>query len=123
MRTLTGALPDRFRLDARARSRRPPLGRSSQTWDFDCGWSAVRADYHRPVTCGDASGRACVWFQETGAFDTDRLEAAASTLSPEELERAGRFRLARDRRDYIAAHALTRALLADCEGRPESMLA
>lgn len=64
-----------------------------------------------------------LWFQDTAAFGPDATRAAAAVLSADEGSRAARFHFERDRRDYVAAHALVRRALARCDGRPpESLL-
>ncbi len=45
--------------------------------------------------------------------DRGDLAALTRTLSPDECERAARFRFARDRFRYVAARSMLRALLAD----------
>jgi len=50
-----------------------------------------------------------LWRMETSAFSPDRWE---HLLPDAERRQAARFLHARDRRDYVAAHALTRSLLA-----------
>jgi 4'-phosphopantetheinyl transferase len=64
-----------------------------------------------------------VWFQDTSTFRTDATQAAATVLSDAERSQAARFHFERDRRDYTAAHALVRQVLARCDGRPPASLA
>lgn len=75
-----------------------------------------RSDHHSSpprVSVSDA----CVWFQESCSIEAEVLNAATDTLSSGERDRASRFHFSRDRRDYVAAHALTRELLSRCDGR------
>lgn len=62
------------------------------------------------------TGEAHVWH---AALDLPgpSLDALAESLSPQELERAARFRFERDRRRYVTAHAFLRALLGRYLGR------
>jgi 4'-phosphopantetheinyl transferase len=53
-----------------------------------------------------------VWYQHTESISLPALTAAKALLSADERARCDRLRLARDRRDYIAAHALVRLLLS-----------
>ena len=53
-----------------------------------------------------------VWVRHTGEVSPGELAAWTTVLSSAELARAERFRSTEDRRDYIAAHALTRAALS-----------
>lgn len=62
-----------------------------------------------------------VWFQDTTAFRTDAMQAA-EVLSDAEHARAALFHFERHRRDYTAAHALVRRVLAGCDGRPPASL-
>ena len=58
-----------------------------------------------------ATGAVHAHFQYTRALGADALDAAAAVLSDEERARAARFAYDRDRRDFIAAHALLRHVL------------
>jgi 4'-phosphopantetheinyl transferase len=58
------------------------------------------------------SGDVHVWYRLTGDLGDVEVERLVSQLSPEERVRCGRFRFARDRRDYAAAHALLRSSLS-----------
>lgn len=62
------------------------------------------------------------WWCATGALPDETLAKCAGLLSAAERERADRFRFARDRRDFIAAHALVRSALSAVNGRPPSQL-
>src|ERR1700733_12913050 len=53
-----------------------------------------------------------IWYHLTEALDEAGVERAAAVLSESERTRWQRFMFARDRRDYAAAHALTRAALS-----------
>jgi 4'-phosphopantetheinyl transferase len=59
-------------------------------------------------------GQVRIWYQLTEGLDEAGVERAAAVLSESERTRAQRFMFARDRRDYAAAHALTRAALSRC---------
>ena len=55
-----------------------------------------------------------VWFASPDELLDDRVAKAwADMLSADELARLGRFRFGRDRRSYLAAHALVRSALSD----------
>jgi 4'-phosphopantetheinyl transferase len=60
-----------------------------------------------------------LWSMETPGFP---IEKGLAVLDDDERGRAGRFLHARDRRDYVAAHALVRHLLAALgAGRPAAI--
>jgi 4'-phosphopantetheinyl transferase len=59
-----------------------------------------------------------LWWTIVDAPPAGLVARWLTVLDERERERAGRFRLAADRESYIAAHALTRALLSHLEGRP-----
>ena len=53
-----------------------------------------------------------IWFRATEALDAAAIAAAASVLSDDERAQFDRFHVARDARDYAAAHALLRHTLS-----------
>jgi 4'-phosphopantetheinyl transferase len=53
-----------------------------------------------------------LWCWLTGTLDRPAVDALVPVLSPDERERAARFHFDRDRRDYVAAHALVRHVLS-----------
>jgi 4'-phosphopantetheinyl transferase len=55
-----------------------------------------------------------IWYHLTEGLDQTDVARALSVLSDAERQRSQRFMFARDRRDYAAAHALTRAALSRC---------
>jgi 4'-phosphopantetheinyl transferase len=61
-----------------------------------------------------------LWWMVVEAPPPATLARWLATLDEKELARADRFRFAIDRETYIAAHALTRALLSHVEGHPPS---
>jgi 4'-phosphopantetheinyl transferase len=80
---------------------------------------AGRADDEPLAALG--AREAHVWCVATEAWDDRAIEIALATLSPDERARAGRFRFARDRCDYIAAHDLLRRSLSRYAAvRPEA---
>lgn len=56
-----------------------------------------------------------VWYSVTETLDETAVAGALALLSDEERARAARFAFARDRRDFAAAHALTRRVLSSYE--------
>lgn len=58
-----------------------------------------------------------IWFRATDALDQAAIAAAVSVLSEEERAQYLRFHIARDARDYAAAHALLRRALSLDDGR------
>ncbi len=74
-----------------------------------------------PERIEPAPGEVHVW---RAALDVEpgRAERLAALLSPDERERAGRFRFARHRSDFIAARAFLRLLLGRYTGRAPSGL-
>lgn len=62
-----------------------------------------------------------VWSRELGV-DADRLEHLARVLSPDERERAGRFRFQRDRDRFISGRGQLRELLGRYLDRPADAL-
>jgi 4'-phosphopantetheinyl transferase len=58
------------------------------------------------------SGQARAYYCDTRSLDEACVKALRGLLSDEERRRQDRFSLARDRRDYAAAHALLRIALA-----------
>jgi 4'-phosphopantetheinyl transferase len=59
-----------------------------------------------------------IWCRPTAALDAAAIAAATAMLSDDERARCGRFRFARDARDYAAAHALLRTTLSRRTDRP-----
>jgi 4'-phosphopantetheinyl transferase len=59
-----------------------------------------------------------IWFRLTQSMSAQDVEEARSMLSPEERARADRFVFERDRRDFVAAHALLRGVLSHHGGLP-----
>ena len=59
----------------------------------------------------DADGGLAVWWLATEAAKSSDVERWFRSLDREERERAARFRTDADRREFIAAHALLRAML------------
>lgn len=53
-----------------------------------------------------------VWWWRTDRLDDARLQACEAMLDDEERAQAARFVFWRDRRDYVAAHALLRMSLS-----------
>jgi 4'-phosphopantetheinyl transferase len=70
------------------------------------------------VTGGLEAGAIRAWCRLTGSCSVGAVQAALLTLSGPEQARAARFMFPEDRRDYVLAHALLRALLARCGGVP-----
>lgn len=65
-----------------------------------------------------AEGAVAVWWMAVASPPDDAVARWFAVLDEEERARADRFRFAADREIYIAAHALTRALLAAVGGLP-----
>lgn len=65
------------------------------------------------MTVGD---RVAVWWMAVDQVDDAQWAALGQGLEPHERARAARFHFDHDRRAYVAAHALGRALLADWTG-------
>lgn len=63
-----------------------------------------------------APDRVAVWWLQLDRINADEDGHLEQLLSAEESERAARFRFARDRRVYVAAHAICRGLLSYCCG-------
>jgi 4'-phosphopantetheinyl transferase len=61
-----------------------------------------------------APHRVHIWYHLTEALDETGVARAVAILSDSERQRGQRFMFARDRRDYAAAHALTRVALSRC---------
>jgi 4'-phosphopantetheinyl transferase len=61
----------------------------------------------------DAEGGLAVWWLATEAAKPSDIERWLRSLDREERERAARFRTEADRREFIAAHALLRAMLTN----------
>ena len=57
-----------------------------------------------------------VWWLSTDAAGRADIERWSATLDEDERARAARFHFDADRRDFIAAHALLRAMLTSCLG-------
>jgi 4'-phosphopantetheinyl transferase len=66
----------------------------------------------------DAEGGLAVWWLATEAAKPSDIERWLGSLDRNERERAGRFRIAADRREFIAAHALLRTMLTVHLGVP-----
>jgi len=65
-------------------------------------------------------GMVTVWSMPTDQVGTPDCHRWLAILDRDERKRADRFRFERDRRDFIAAHALLRRMLAFHLGRPAS---
>jgi 4'-phosphopantetheinyl transferase len=74
-------------------------------------------DDRRPPTAAEPVH---VWYCLTEQLGEDALAQARDVLSPAERKRRERFRFARDRRDFTAAHALLRSALTFHEHAPPS---
>ncbi len=59
-----------------------------------------------------------VWWLSTDAAGRADIERWSATLDEDERARTARFHFDADRRDFIAAHALLRAMLTSCLGAP-----
>jgi 4'-phosphopantetheinyl transferase len=59
----------------------------------------------------DADGGLAVWWLATGAAQPSDMQRWLRVLDPGERERASRFWIEADRREFAAAHALLRAML------------
>lgn len=57
-----------------------------------------------------------IWFRPTLSMSAQAVDQARSMLSPDERARADRFVFERDRRDFVAAHALLRGALSHHSG-------
>jgi 4'-phosphopantetheinyl transferase len=66
----------------------------------------------------DADGGLAVWWLLTEAAKPSDIERWLGSLDRGERERAARFRIAADRREFVAAHALLRIMLAHHLGVP-----
>ena len=66
----------------------------------------------------DAEGGVAVWWLLTGAAKPSDIERWLGSLDRGERERAARFRIAADRREFVAAHALLRTMLTHHLGIP-----
>ena len=58
-----------------------------------------------------------IWFRPTASLDDAAIADAESVLSDDERAQCRRFHVARDARDYAAAHALLRPTLSRHDGR------
>ena len=68
----------------------------------------------------DADGGLTVWWLATGDATPSDIERWLRLLDRGERERAARFRIAADRREFVAAHALLRTMLTCHSGVPPS---
>jgi len=73
-----------------------------------------------PYRCDrlDAEGGLAVWWLATEAAKPSDMERWLRSLDRGERERAARFRIAADRREFVAAHALLRTMLTYHLGVP-----
>lgn len=69
----------------------------------------------------DTAGTCRVWW--AAPVHPDAAPGLVALLDAHERDRLGRFRRAADRARYLAAHALTRLVLADAVGAPAAALA
>ena len=84
-------------------------------WSDQPKWKPQRLDL--------APQQAHVWYQRTDTISPPALAAARGLLSADERAKCDRFRLAGDRRDYTAAHALVRLLLSHyCAITPQNWI-
>ncbi len=68
----------------------------------------------------DADGGLTVWWLATGDATPSDMQRWLRLLDRGERERAARFRIAADRREFVAAHALLRTMLTCHSGVPPS---
>jgi 4'-phosphopantetheinyl transferase len=76
---------------------------------------------HCPIMAADitlARDETAVWWMATDKVEYADLDRWLKMLDHEERDRSGRFHLATDRRDFIAAHVLLRSMLSSYVNSP-----
>lgn len=85
-----------------------------------CGSVLLFGDRQRDVACSDGEVKLC--WRMPDAAGPATYAGWLALLDPEEAARAARFHHEPDRRAYVAAHALKRAMLAEASGLSPSAL-
>jgi 4'-phosphopantetheinyl transferase len=96
-------------------------GSCRETNIFKCILALVTTE---PLISPPSPNQVHIWLTFTDEVrSATLLEAYRALLSPEETDRAARFRFDRDRHDYVVAHTLLRTSLASYLGRPPGRIA